>query len=252
MTEKLSRQARRALARSDQALLEAPLTPGRDDILAAHLRHIAGLLRGDGPVAALRHLTRLFEDSVPPSVRATLACRSGCAFCCQQRVGINAPEAFALAAALRGQADMAAAFAGNAAQLAQGGSWPRCAVLGADNACNAYEDRPLSCHGFVSLAVADCIAARDQPAAAAISEPALYGNLRDMCRMMMHAALRLNGHRDANYEMNAAMARALSLADGEARWRAGEDVFAGLPVIALSPHGEGAIARLTAAIAPTV
>jgi Fe-S-cluster containining protein len=96
-----------------------------------------------------------------------LACKEGCAWCCYRRVGVAVPEVAAIAAYLQEHL--------SAAELAQTrqrvveaderrrelgiGSWAAsrlpCPLL-ANNRCQAYPVRPLTCRGFTSSAATAC------------------------------------------------------------------------------------------------
>jgi Fe-S-cluster containining protein len=238
------------------------LQPGNGRAFEAHLRHAATLLRdndGGSPSArVVDYVTGLLERSIPDEARGQLACGSGCSFCCYQPVGINAPEAFFLASEVRrdraAAAAVMAAAAGLSGATARHGAarWPRCPLLGASGNCSFYAVRPLSCHGYVSISAEDCRSNHDHPGRAEIGEPFIYRDVRDMCRMIMHAGLRLNALSDTNYELSAAVSRALKTPDAEKRWREGEDIFAGLGAIPLTANGEKQVAYVTAKIAPTL
>jgi len=73
------------------------------------------------------------------------------------------------------------------------------------------------------------------------------------CRMLLIAALRLVGLPDATYEMNSAVALALTTPDAEARWLSGENIFKSLPIAPPPPpQFEESIRQLAAFVAPTI
>jgi len=258
------RAQREALARQDAPFLAAGLLQGDPRSFEAHLRHAARLMgerqiSGSPSARLVRHVAELFEASVPAAARAQLACRSGCAFCCHQPVKVNAAEAFFLATQVRERPDTAAAVREAAKQL--GGrdpevpkaAWLRCPLLDQADACSVHTVRPLSCHGHVSLDAQDCKASYSQTGAWTVREPALYGDLRNSWRLILQAALRLNGLPDTNYELNAALALVLDTEDAEKRWLRGENIFATLKP--LSPNKlevERVLALIAARIGPTL
>lgn len=260
----LSRLQRDALARQDAPFLAAALRPGDPRSFEAHARHAARLMAdrqtSASPSARLvRHLVELFERSVPESARAQLACASGCAFCCHQPVNVTAAEAFYLASQVREQAGAAAAVRAAADRLSDRRAdtprvaWMRCPLLGEDNACTFYGARPLACHTYVSVNVNDCRNAYPNPGDAVVMEPSSYQGLKDGCRVILKAALRMRGLSDANYEMNAAVRAVLEAEHAEKRWLRGEDIFAQLPQV--SPNNaqaEKLVAWVAANIAPTL
>jgi hypothetical protein len=73
------------------------------------------------------------------------------------------------------------------------------------------------------------------------------------CRMLLIAALRLAGLKDGVYEMNSAVAVALSAGDAEVQWLSGKDLFAGLQATPPPPpQFEASIRQMMAFVAPTV
>ncbi len=263
MTARLSRPERRALQRADAAILPLPLVLNSDPRpVAAHVRHIVGLLRdrqaGSPCAEIVAHVAALFERSVLTTPPAQLACRKGCSHCCVQMVILTAPEAFFVAAQLRKRPDTVAAIV-EANSRAQGltlqerlhtKTW--CPLL-ADAACSVYAARPLACHGFVSMNLEACLATFERGAPPDIPTPALNVRMLETCRMLYMAALRLAGLPDAFYEMNEALATILATDNAEARWLAGENILAGVPIKAPPPpQYDEAIGKIAAFVAPTV
>src|SRR3954464_1651705 len=151
MQNRLSLGQRKALARQDAPFLATGLIAGNPQSFEAHLRQAARLMAqtSASPSGRLvRHVTDLFERSVPESARAKLACRSGCAFCCHQPVRVSAPEAFFLAAQLRERPDTAAAVRDAAIALAGrnpetprtawSAAWVRCPLLDRGDGCSVH------------------------------------------------------------------------------------------------------------------
>jgi Fe-S-cluster containining protein len=96
-----------------------------------------------------------------------IACRAGCAHCCRIVPEISDGEAMLLRSAIArlpeiAQLEIAAAVAAAAdAVRAAGGeaaaAWPLpCPLLGKDNRCQVYEDRPSACRAWASTDVAPC------------------------------------------------------------------------------------------------
>lgn len=264
MNGRIDRPQREVLARQDAPFLAMGLVPGNPHSFEAHLRQAARLMAdrqisGSPSARLVRHVAGLFESSVPAAAQAGLACRSGCAFCCHQPVKVNAAEAFFLAGQVRERPDRAAAVREAAAQLAGRDAelprtaWLRCPLLDEADACSAHSARPLSCHGYVSLDVEDCKTSYPQTGEWSVREPAIYGDLRNSWRLILQAALRLNGLPDTNYELNGALALALDTEEGEKRWLRGENIFAGLkPLAPNKPEVEQVLALIAARIGPTL
>lgn len=257
---RLQRAERRALQREDEKYLDLPLNLGPDPrSISAHVRHVVRLLStpaAESPCAeAMAHLGALYSRTVP---RADLACRRGCASCCTQLVSITAPEALWVAATIRRRAKTLEKVRAADAKT-RGLSMDErvkshivCPLL-EEAACSVYAARPIGCRSFVSLNLDACLATFVNGAEPQIPMPARHTDILYTCRMLLYAALRLKGLKAVAYELNAAVVAALAFEDAEARWLAGEDIFAGVPDTgAVPPNFETAISQLVAHIAPTV
>jgi hypothetical protein len=263
VSDRLSRPERRTLQRQDTAILTHPLVLSQDPRqTAAHVRHVVHLLRApqaNAPCAdAVAHVTALFDRSVPQSANKIIACRKGCAHCCTQTVAVTAPEAFAVASLVRKRPATVAAITAAAERTGKMALNERltagimCPML-EDALCSVYAGRPLGCHGFVSASLDACIATFTQGGKPDIPMPNDTVQLLHVCRMLMLVAMRLAGLNDAVYELNAALAVALSQADAETRWLRGEDVFAGVKTEAPPPpQFEQAIRQMATYVAPTL
>jgi Fe-S-cluster containining protein len=90
-----------------------------------------------------------FAASVETRRRADLACRPGCAGCCQVWLTVSPVEAAAMRAALASLSDAeirAIAERGQREHEREArGEPPRCAMLDAEGRCGVYEARPLVC-----------------------------------------------------------------------------------------------------------
>jgi Fe-S-cluster containining protein len=264
MQARLPQAQRDAIIRQDAPLLVAGLIPGNPRSFEAQLRHAAGLLRDRQTSASpslrlVRHVTELFERSIPESTRAQIACASGCSFCCHQPVRVSPAEAFFLARHIADRPDAMTAVREAAAQLSGRSAntpkvaWIRCPLLDGGGNCSVYAARPLGCHTHVSVDVNDCKNAYPQPGEAIVREPVLYHDLRSSCRMILQASLRLNGLPDTHYELNAALQVAMDTDNGEKRWLRGENIFAALPEVSPNkPEIERVLALIAERVGPTL
>jgi hypothetical protein len=264
MQNRLSVGQREAIARQDAPFLAIGLIAGNPQSFEAHLRQAARLMTDRQTSASpsgrlVRHVTDLFERSVPESARAKLACRSGCAFCCHQPVRVSAPEAFFLAAQLLERPDTAVAVHDAAVALAGRNpetprvTWLRCVLLDQADGCSVHAARPFSCQGHVSLDAEDCKTSFSPGGAWSVREPALYDDLRNSWRLILQAALRLNGLSDAHYELNGALDLVLQTQNAEKRWLGGENIFAPLKALSSNkPEIEQILALIDARIGPTL
>lgn len=90
-----------------------------------------------------------FVASVSARRRADLACRAGCAGCCQAWLTVSPVESQQLTAAIAAlPAQSRAAIAARGRREAERearGEQPRCAMLDEDGRCGVYAQRPLVC-----------------------------------------------------------------------------------------------------------
>lgn len=263
MNNRLSRPERRALQRQDDMFLSQPLQMGGDPrSMAAHVRYVVRALRS--PTAkspssdAIAHVLALHDRTVPKSAEKLLACRKGCSHCCSQMVVVTAPEAFYVAREIRKRPEMAEAVREVATQTAtltldeRLGRNIFCPML-KDAICSIYATRPLGCRGFVSTNLDACLAAFVRGETPDIPMPNDSISVLYACRMLLLAGLRLAGLRDGVYEMNSAVAVALSAPDAEGQWLAGKDLFAGLQATPPPPpQFEHSIRQMMNFVAPTL
>lgn len=132
-------------------------------------------------------------DVVP---QAPNACAAGCAFCCHLPVLVTPAEAELLAVVARGHPEVEA-------RLAQPGS--RCAFLGDDNRCVAYDVRPLRCRAHTSRdrTICERVHAGELPLCSVPGDPWLRLSAEAIRRGLggaeteMRVAIRATIHRDA-------------------------------------------------------
>ncbi len=163
---------------------------------------------------------------------AGLACRKGCAFCCHQWVSVTAPEAFYLAKRLKPrqvERVVATAVDRREARFTGQGTFRSPCPLLRDDACTAYDARPLVCRMAVSTTLETCRRVYWENADERIPVPPVFSGMRFVVQMALAAALVHSGLATAACELSGAVARASEDPGLERRWLAGEDVFAGLP-----------------------
>jgi hypothetical protein len=232
------RRARESLRKLGRSIEKAGL-PAQPNVyhvaaLTSGLIEILGGRERGRAAAAARYLYRIAPQSFQATgVEAQLDCRRGCAYCCHGYVSATAPQVFAAADAVRAERlTFAAALERlrSTAARVHGLGWREriglrlpCPLL-VDNACSIYAARPLSCRGYVSLSVAACARAFEDPSQAVPMPPA-YASVRSALEMALRAALKANALPHASYELNGALTRALELDEAQARWLAGEPVF---------------------------
>jgi len=168
-----------------------------------------------------------------------IACREGCSHCCHNQVTAPAHELLTLAERIQRMPDDQRArvmehVSRNAARVDSMTrdeamrSPMRCALLGDDNACTVYDDRPSSCRRCHSLSYARCedsfMNPRDLSSRIPLSTPLLV--LSQAQYLGFRKVLSERGIDTRYYEMNTALREALSAGDacGERLGR-GDEVF---------------------------
>jgi hypothetical protein len=253
--------ARRALAAAGDIIVRRGLRrPHRDDDLVALAYTLQATLTRTGAesggAAMAAKAWRVFEASLAgEAARPAYACSRGCDHCCHGSVSVTAPEALAIALQLMkpGAEAVRAAFMARAPRTMGLGPAERfgrkipCALL-ESGLCSVYVVRPLACRRVVSFAVALCIEELNGvPGDMAVPGPPVAHAVGIQIAML--AALAASGRPPVLYELSAAVARLIGGADLDARWAAGEDVFAGVP---LDPITEPSITHRITALADAI
>jgi hypothetical protein len=252
MTQRQERRLRLAeLGKVTQRIERSGLSTAPELIeVAAMVAIVDDAMDAPGAGGSRRAVARLVgiqdKSNAAAPFRDTVACRRGCTFCCSLSVSATAPQVFAVADYVRANApDLAAEIARiEAADLHTRGldGYARfmnkafCAFL-VDGACSVYPARPSVCRGVLSRSAESCQRAfrgetADNPAA--INDATVF---RTACDEAFWAVLHKRGFRLAGYELAHAVLIALREPDAEARWHAGEDVFASVRADALSNVG---------------
>ena len=241
MTARPERRQRQKVLRRILAEIEQRGVP-----LPARMEHIAALALGfsdrlsarssaNPAIEAAEYRYRIYELSVSKSrAFAGAECNKGCCYCCKAYVSALAPDVIAVASAVskRGRAEIDRVIGAEAVTHGQDldrrmATRDPCALLNAD-ACGVYAKRPIPCRAYNSRSAEACrifyeggpddIPALETPKA-----------LRAVVQQAMFVALRNLGLADISYELNHAVVVALTTENAEARWLAGEDIFAAVP-----------------------
>lgn len=175
--------------------------------------------------------------------RATLACASGCAFCCYHPVDMTPPEAFAIAAYLQKTLTPAAGDAAHTRIAAQADRISRlsyeehaqaripCALL-VDGRCSVYPCRPFACRAWNSTSAARCETIFTHGNPVTMLPPLdmrTYEAVWDVARGVTDSLQQ--GRLDRkSYELHSILQRLLATPEAAQRWAQGEDVFAGCTV----------------------
>lgn len=165
-----------------------------------------------------------------------IACRKGCSYCCHMRTLASPPVVLLLAQHLRDSRDEAAleAFivhlertrelANGQTDESHGRARITCALL-EDDACIAYDSRPLECRGYTSLDVDACKAGYDDydkwDVPVYLHHYSVFKNTQAGLIMACVGA----GLSHEILELNTALHIALVVDDAPERWLSGEDIF---------------------------
>lgn len=165
----------------------------------------------------------------------SLACETGCTFCCALKVEITAFEAAALWAGLQGsewaaQRDALVATAPRTTNLdteARRQARIACALL-ADGRCAPYSIRPYACRGMFATDAADCERVLNTPPGQAlppVRSPAVPRALASVFGAGVNAALAEKGVQHDFLELNAALATLVKRPAAFDEWLGGQRVF---------------------------
>jgi len=165
----------------------------------------------------------------------SLACKAGCAFCCELKVEITAFEAAAMWAGLQGdewgqqRGALTAVGARTAPLDTEGRRRARipCALL-VDGQCSVYAFRPYGCRGFFATSAADCESVLKAPIGRPlppVQSPAVPRALATVFGAGVNAALADKGLQHDFLELNSALATLIGRPDAFAAWLGGGRVF---------------------------
>lgn len=165
----------------------------------------------------------------------SLACKAGCAFCCELKVEITAFEAAAIWAGLQGddwaaQRDALVATAPRTAGLdTEGRRRARiaCGLL-TEGRCAPYAIRPYACRGLFATNAADCERVLNAPPGQPlppVRSPAVPRALGAVFGAGANAALADKGVQHDFLELNAALATLINQPAAFDEWLSGKRVF---------------------------
>jgi hypothetical protein len=237
------RSERRRLRKDDQKRIARGVDVRRNDAddLGALMRVLHGLLQTSIERRSVDPLMEFMWSNLTRGAGhlagVRTACASGCSHCCNLWVEASAPEVLftvkRMDAARRAIALEAVEAA--CAQTAGVGFEERVAMLSPcpmlkGNLCTVYAERPLVCRTAVSTDAETCRRSLIQFSGEDIPVPLPWTSLRHNYRVALEGALYRAGLPHQAREWNESLRIALGDSDAEARWLAGADVFAGLPM----------------------
>lgn len=227
-------------ARVDERLVVngIDLTAGSPDSVFAMARRLASLLNTAKQTGSVDVLVEYTDMKVDASVRSLadvpIACGKGCSHCCHTWVSVTAPEVFYIAKKVRELGEHAVAAVKATYESTKNFDFDErdkhaiaCALLKND-VCSIYASRPKACRMAAAADAAICERSYRHLSGENIPTPMMYLMARSGYSLATAFALRHAGFSARAYEFNAALYRALSDADGEAKWLQGEDFFDGV------------------------
>lgn len=263
MTHRLTHAERQQIKKNDAPWVGKPIAIDTiDRAFAANTRRLAAILRDRRAPRrasqAAEVAAGLLDITAKSHVKEPAACGRGCHYCCRTLVTATAPEILRVAQAVRARPDMAARVRTAAAKAtpstAPHTSRPPCPVLEAE-ICSLYEARPLACRSLLSQSLDACMRIFVQDVAEPVPHVRPSMEIRATLILMLQAAMHLAGLPYQQYELVQGLAAALKYDDPEARWLAGEPIFAGVETD--RNHARAAsvaemVERLAASLAPTL
>jgi Fe-S-cluster containining protein len=207
--------------------------------------YTAGQFRqGRTPLAVIevtRHAVAVAEEGVREAMRHVppprSACREGCTWCCYKLVGTSAPEVLRIVAYLR-EKSTPQEWEALRERVARGEEQRRglnpaqlrrralpCPLLVGDRCC-AYPVRPLTCRGYNSSDARRCERSLDPGSEVEVPVYLPQQRMHTFVLDGLRAGLDESKLDGAALELTAALRVALETPDAEARWLAGERIFA--------------------------
>jgi hypothetical protein len=260
----MDRAEKRRLQREDAKWIGKPLALGHGaQSFAANVRHLVGILsdksRPQRASEAATFTQALYETTLASVKPPRVACAKGCAHCCSTFVTIIPAEAFRVAALVRKKAEVAARVTDTYAVTSQIPKLERwkakvpCPLL-EDAVCTIHAARPLTCRGCVSTDADVCFRIYVEGQEEVPPFPLEYNSVATATAAVLSAALRLVGLPDRSIDWTGALAIALA-PDSEARWLAGENIFADVPMgsgTRLGTPFDRTVEELAARVRPTL
>ncbi len=230
-----------ALLRDDAALIGKayPLQGDNARAIQANARHIGLLLRDtsipDRASRAAAFAENLLDANIKAHVTGRVECARGCDHCCKTYVSASIPEILLLARAVRGQTAKTARVNAAAAKSSSVQQYVRedlrlpCPML-ENRGCSEYLSRPMVCRAVLSKSLDTCMRIFELKTGEPFTAADASATVRMMSIIILRAGLILGKVPYQNVEMNHALAIALADETAEARWLAGEPVFAAVAV----------------------
>lgn len=247
-----NRADRRRQRREDEQLIRRGLdATGRDaEQVFALMRVLRDKVRSAVDRGSVNTLMGFLYENMTAGEKfvavVPVACAKGCSHCCHIWVDAMPPEVFytvgRMGARQRQEAldrvNLAMAETDRKTFAERGGMVTPCPLL-ADNLCSIYPSRPINCRTAVSADASICERSYLAISGEDIPTPAVWFAVRQGYGFALQAALENAGLVASAREWNRCLHIALTEPDAEARWLAGEDVFAGAEIADELAGGSG-------------
>jgi hypothetical protein len=196
-----------------------------------------------GRMSVLEHQVQVFHrldaalSTAQDPTGHTLACRSGCSYCCHYHVYVTAPEALAIAEHLAGlpasqQSVYLERLRSNSARARELGKDAHiqtnvaCAFLSSEGTCDIYPLRPSACLRHHSYDVTPCrVTFEDPPNPAQNPMSPVRHVMSDAFHAAATTAASQQGFDITRYEMSGAVLEAATNRASPKRWKDGKTSF---------------------------
>jgi Fe-S-cluster containining protein len=216
--------------------IDEPLVRG---IVDQEMHQARAEISQHGPVAAYESSRRRHDKRLSAAPDAhTLACKSGCYWCCYFTVDVRAVEAFSILdfmnreltpqeqARVRSEIEANSALLRGLSELERMQRNVKCPFL-LQGRCSIYEARPQTCRNYHATDVTGCRASYERPHDTEIDPdfaPLVYqsggAHVDAFC-----GALEERGYDTRAYELSSALAAALAQPEARARFEAKQPPF---------------------------
>lgn len=235
LMEHLGKLSKRAEENTRAALQAARDADSEDNRLGALHTILAGAM-----ALMEREVEQGYAQSAESQkLKGQIACRKGCSFCCHLAVEASIVEAILVWRRASQRADLTAAVHANAhksANVDPDQRWKMrqpCPMLGADGACQVYEDRPGSCRAFVSVDAKACerslLTAGTGNADLSVPIVPFPRQIETAISIGVRRACAAENLQSCNVELTAALHLLANDSTAPGRWLAGETVFRPYP-----------------------
>ncbi|MBL8630071.1 MAG: hypothetical protein JNM81_10610 [Rhodospirillaceae bacterium] len=263
--QRLTADQRQALLREDEQWVgKAFDVQANPRAIQANTRHLTLILLDTKlelrASRAAQFAEQLMDAIMYEYAKSPIACSKGCSHCCTTYVSATIPEILNLANTvrrtfIRRERVLSAAEQCKATpQLYREVKRVICPML-ENHACSEYANRPVSCRYLLSKSLETCVKILQRGEEAEFQYTDNVVVIRSFIIIMMKAALEMVGLPQQHYELNQALAVAMTTEDAEARWLAGEPLFASVDVDRNdtgTSHLHGMASHLAKLLAPTI